>query len=414
MSSAAPLRFGMSNDVRKFIQWYSQYQYENGMVPCVVDRRGPDPVPENDSHGEFIYSCMEYFRFTKDTSFLREEWSHIAAAAGYIQALRSQRMTKEYETTKRAYYGLVPESISHEGYSAKPMHSYWDDFFALKGIRDAAAAAGVLGDRSSRSRYDSIARAFQDDLDSSIVSSMRSHRILYIPGCVELGDFDPTSTSISLFPCDAVGWLPREALNETFAMYYDWFVQRENGQAPWDAFTPYEIRNAGTFIYLGKKERANRLLDWFLRFQRPSAWNGWAEVVWHNPDTARVIGDMPHSWVGSDFINVFRAMFAYERDDEPSLVIGAGLRDEWVRQGLGVTGLPTHFGTVSYAIQPSGRSGVKVDISGTVNAASSPILVPVTLLSRPLRSARIDNASVTPVNGYVRVTSLPASVQLQY
>ena len=29
----------------------------------------------------------------------------------------------------------MPESISHEGYSAKPMHSYWDNFFALLGLR---------------------------------------------------------------------------------------------------------------------------------------------------------------------------------------------------------------------------------------------------------------------------------------
>ena len=33
--------------------------------------------------------------------------------------------------------GLVTESISHEGYSAKPVHSYWDDFWALRGLDDA-------------------------------------------------------------------------------------------------------------------------------------------------------------------------------------------------------------------------------------------------------------------------------------
>ena len=35
---------------------------------------------------------------------------------------------------KRLFFGLLPESISHEGYSSKPMHSYWDDFFALQGL----------------------------------------------------------------------------------------------------------------------------------------------------------------------------------------------------------------------------------------------------------------------------------------
>ncbi|HET9131247.1 MAG TPA: coagulation factor 5/8 type domain-containing protein, partial [Terriglobia bacterium] len=315
MSSAALLRFGMRDEVKRFIGWYAGYQFENGMIPCVVDRRGPDPVPENDSHGEFIYACMEYFRFTKDTTFLRQEWPHIVGAVDYIQALRSQRMTKEYEGGKRAFYGLVPESISNEGYSAKPMHSYWDDFFALKGVRDAAAAALALGERLKHEEYDSIAGAFQHDLDTSIVLSMKAHAIPYIPGCVELGDFDATSTSIALFPCNAQSWLPPSSLDSTFDKYYRWFMQRQKGEIPWDAFTPYEIRTVGTFVRLGEKERANMLLDWFLAFQRPEAWNGWAEVVWHNPDEAKFIGDMPHSWVGSDFINAFRSMFAYERDN---------------------------------------------------------------------------------------------------
>jgi hypothetical protein len=29
---------------------------------------------------------------------------------------------------RKLFYGLLPASISHEGYSAKPMHSHWDNF----------------------------------------------------------------------------------------------------------------------------------------------------------------------------------------------------------------------------------------------------------------------------------------------
>ena len=61
------------------------------------------------------------------------------AAVEYIESLRAQRMTDEFGPTgpprqepgkppvpALAFRGLVPESISHEGYSAKPMHSFWD------------------------------------------------------------------------------------------------------------------------------------------------------------------------------------------------------------------------------------------------------------------------------------------------
>jgi hypothetical protein len=50
----------------------------------------------------------------------------VVKAVRYIQELRRERMTEVYRSgtpEQRACYGLVPESISHEGYSAKPMHS---------------------------------------------------------------------------------------------------------------------------------------------------------------------------------------------------------------------------------------------------------------------------------------------------
>ncbi len=417
MISSALMKFGIDDDVRDFVRWYGGYQYENGMVPCVVDSRGPDPVPENDSHGEFIFNCMEYFRFTNDTAFLRTEWPRIGKAVEYIQKLRSQRMTAEYRSSqggKEAFYGLVPESISHEGYSAKPMHSYWDDFFTLEGLKDAAAAAAVLGERERYRTLDSTAKAFREDLYRSISRSMQSHFITYIPGCAELGDFDPTSTSISLFPCGELQYLPRVPLTETFDRYFDWFEDRKIGRIGWDAFTPYEIRNVGTYIYTGQKARANELMDWFMQFRRPSAWNGWGEVVWHDPTTTKFIGDMPHSWVGSDFINAFRAMFAYEIDDEPSLVVGGGIRDRWVIEGVAVRDLPTHYGKLSFSIKTQNFSIVDVHLEGSINASKSPIKIPVTLLSRPLRAVSENGKAVAPDQGYIRVRSLPATIRLEY
>lgn len=415
MTSSALLKLGLREDVRRYIDWYSSYQYENGMVPCVVDKRGPDPVPENDSHGELIFACMEYFRFSHDTTFLRSRWPNIVAAVKYMQYLLAQRMTPEYlrDSSKRAFYGLLPESISHEGYSAKPMHSYWDDFFALKGFNDAAAAAAVLQKPEART-FDNLAHAFRKDVYASLSLAMKNHGIEYIPGCVELGDFDATSTSIALYPCGEIKHLPKKALDKTFDKYYDWFTQRADGTLSWDAYTPYEIRTVGTYIYLGQKNRAHALLEWFTRDQRPQGWNHWAEVVWHDDRAPHYIGDMPHTWVGSDYINAFRAMFVYEIDDARELVLGAGLKDEWVISGLSVRKLATHFGMLSYSIESSSPSRVRVQIEGSVDPRETSILVPVTLLSKPLRSASLDGNPVQVSNGFIRVEQLPARLDLEY
>ena len=57
--------------------------------------------------------------------------------------------------------------------------------------------------------------------------------------------------------------------------------------------------------------------------RRPPGWNHWAEVVWNEPRMPKFIGDMPHGWVGSDFLRSFLDLFAYEGAGG-SLVLGAG------------------------------------------------------------------------------------------
>ncbi|OGU25384.1 MAG: hypothetical protein A2X66_03120 [Ignavibacteria bacterium GWA2_54_16] len=417
MTSSALLKLGLQEQVRLFVEWYSSYQYENGMVPCVVDRRGPDPVPENDSHGQFIFASMEYFRFSKDTAFLRARWPNIVGAVNYIQQLRAPRLTPEYasgDSERRAFYGLVTESISHEGYSSKPMHSYWDDFFTLKGLKDAAEAARVLGKANAASAYDSLASAFRKNLYESISLAMKNRKIDYIPGCVELGDFDPTSTSIALFPCGEFRHLPQAALNHTYDKYYGWFEERQGGTIPWEAYTPYEIRNVGSYVYLGQKERAHKLLEWFMQYQRPRGWNHWAEVVWHDERMARFIGDMPHTWVGSDFINALRAMFVYETDDDRTLVVGAGLKEDWVRKGLSVEGLPTHHGTLTYSVAFKDPSCVTLSLEGALDSRELSLLIPVNLISQPLKAAIVNGMTARPADGFIRITGLPAAVELVY
>ncbi|MCX6142329.1 MAG: discoidin domain-containing protein [Ignavibacteriales bacterium] len=417
MTSSALLKLGLQKHVRQFVEWYSSYQYENGMVPCVVDKRGPDPVPENDSEGQLIFACMEYFRFSKDTVFLRARWPNLVGAVNYIQQLRAPRLTPEYangDSERRAFYGLVTESISHEGYSSKPMHSYWDDFFTLKGLRDAAEAAWVLGKANAASAYDSLAGAFRKNLYESISLAMKNRKIDYIPGCVELGDFDPTSTSIALFPCGECRHLPQAALNRTYDKYYSWFEERQSGKIPWEAYTPYEIRNVGSYVYLGQKERAHNLLEWFMQYQRPSGWNHWAEVVWRDERMARFIGDMPHTWVGSDFINALRAMFVYEMDDDRTLVVGAGLKDEWVRQGLSVEGLPIPGGTLTYSVAFTNPSRVILHIEGALDYREISLLVPVNLVSQPLKAAMVNGLAVSPIDGFIKIAGVPATVELVY
>ncbi|HEX6039226.1 discoidin domain-containing protein, partial [Longimicrobium sp.] len=326
LTSAALLRLGHADEVRAFAEWYAPHQRASGYVPCCVSLRGADPVPEHDSHGQLIYLVAEYHRLTGDRAFAQRMWPHVERAVAYIDTLRHERMTPEYQAPdKRAYYGLVPQSISHEGYSAKPMHSYWDDFFVLKGLDDAVYVADVLGRTADRARFAAIRDGFRGDLRASIDASMAMHGIDFIPGSVELGDFDATSTTVGVNPLGGLGWLPQRALENTFERYYHESIRARLDGAAWDGYTPYEWRTVGTFVRLGWKARAHEAIGLFFGHQRPRAWNHWAEVVFRDSTSPRFIGDMPHTWVGSDFIRSALDLFAYERTADSALVVGAGV-----------------------------------------------------------------------------------------
>ena len=96
LTSSALLKSGIVTEVKDFIDWYTAHQYENGKVPCVVDFRGPDPVPENDSHGELIYLIREYFNFTHDTAFLKSKNSNVLKAVEYIESLDCRAINRSF------------------------------------------------------------------------------------------------------------------------------------------------------------------------------------------------------------------------------------------------------------------------------------------------------------------------------
>ncbi len=115
MMNDSLLRLGDLVTAADYVGWYAPYQFANGKVPCCVDRRGADPVAENDSQGELIHAIGQLYRYGGDQALLQSQWPHVAAAIGYMDSLRAS----EKGEVNSAFSGLMPASISHEGYSAK-------------------------------------------------------------------------------------------------------------------------------------------------------------------------------------------------------------------------------------------------------------------------------------------------------
>ncbi|HVN75527.1 MAG TPA: dienelactone hydrolase family protein [Thermoanaerobaculaceae bacterium] len=413
MMAAALLRLGRAEEVRDYLRWYAPFQFADGRVPCVVDSRGSDPVPENDSHGELLFLAAEYLRYTGDEATVREVWPHLAAAAGYIDELRHTRRTEAYRAPDRlAFFGLLPESISHEGYSAKPMHSYWDDFWALKGLADAAWMAERSGRPADAARWVRVHDEFERDVLASIERVRAEKGLAWLPGCAEMGDFDATSSTVALWPTGVDAELPHAAVEATWERYWREVEARFNGRAAWEGYTPYEWRSVSSFVRFGWRDRAVQLARWLMADRMPVAWNQWPEVVHENPTRAAYLGDLPHAWVGSDYIRSFLDMLAYERPADRALVLGAGVPVEWLAgEGIAVHGLGTQYGTLSFTMRAE-ADGVRIRIESGVRVPPGGVVLRPPLGAGPYR-ATLDGASVAAApSGEVVVRSLPATVTM--
>jgi hypothetical protein len=377
MMSAALLRMGHAQEVREFIRWYAPHQRADGFVPCCVDREGIDWLVEHDSHGELLALIADYYRFTSDDAFLAESWTFIDKAVGCIEALLGED-------------GLLPISVSHEGYLAQPVHSYWDDFWALRGLRDAVDLAKAAGREPSAQRWRALSMRFAASLFTSIEATRAQRKLDFIPGSIEWADFDPTATANAIYLFDVPDRLDRTAVEQTFDKYLaDWRGKRSGAVAS-PNYTPYEIRIIGALVRLGRRDAALELLRFFLSDRRPQQWNQWPEIAWRDHKAPAHVGDLPHTWIAAEYVLAVRSLIAYEREADHSLVLAAGLAPEWIEgSGVQVNRMPTLYGSLSYSLRRTDSATLRFEIGSGIRAK----LVLRPPLEAPLRSVVVDGTA---------------------
>ena len=376
---AALQRMGDPMPLREFIEWYADFQREDGYVPCCVDHSGADPLVEHDSHGQFIFAVRKSFRADGDQRFLRSMWPRVRRAAEFIMRSRSGN-----------HGGLLPESASHEGYLAHPVHPFWDDFWAWRGLRDAAAVARAVGDEKESRNLEAGVASLGESIAASLQRVISEHQLDFVPGSVEWADFDPTATAsaVSLLHADVL--IPQGPLQHMFGRYMADFRRKRSGELPWSNYSAYEIRIIGALVRLGKRADALELLEFFLKDRRPRHWNQWPEISWRDPRSPGHLGDVPHTWIGAEFMLAFASLFAYEREADDALVIGAGVDAKWIsaRDGASVRGLWTWHGTLDLQMKRRADGCITMTIGGSMNVPRGGFVL------RPPCDAAIDAVTV--------------------
>jgi hypothetical protein len=413
---AALAKAGLPKALREFLTWYAQFQREDGFIPCVVDRDGVDWLVEHDSHGQFLWGIREVIREGGDKRFLRTMYPRVRGAANHLIALRSQRMTKEYAAGEHSKcFGLLPESASHEGYLAHPVHSYWDDFWGVRGLEAAAELADAFGRPDEAEQWKREAGLFQADLLRSIQRVIADKKLAYIPGSVEWADFDPTATSNAIAMLDFAEVLPSGPLHAMLETYITDFRRKHRGEMPWNNYTAYEIRIIGAFVRLGKRDEANELLDFFLSDRRPLAWNQWPEITWRDPRSPGHLGDVPHTWIAAEYLLALASMVASERESGDSLVLASGMPWAWIseQEGFAVRKLPTRHGALDFNIKADTGGSIHAEIGGNLRVPPGGFIIRPPG-DKPIRSVAVNGAEISTFTAHeVTVAAFPAAITIR-
>ncbi|WP_026609499.1 discoidin domain-containing protein [Methylocaldum szegediense] len=362
----ALLYAGLIEDAKRYVLWYAERIYDNGMVPPILNpdgsvNRGYGSDIEFDAQGQFVAIAAEVYRFSRDRGFLEAIFEPVVRATRFIEELCAR--TNALYGPETRFHGLLAPSLSHEGYN-KPTYSYWDDFFALRAWRDCAYLATEIGDADTAAWAQRKGEAFATNLARSLRMTTEELGTGLIHASADREDVDPTSTSIAFEPCRVEDVLPAEYLQATYDLYCE-HLDRLRAADFSGGFTPYEIRNLNAFVALGRIEDAFRLLADALTWRRPAGWRHWAEVVWADPRVPDYIGDMPHTWIGAEFATAIRRMLV--RENCGTLELFRAVPDSWWEGGgISLNALPTTFGRLDLEAR-RGEAQVTVDlrITGT-------------------------------------------------
>ncbi|MGA9549282.1 MAG: hypothetical protein WBS14_16620, partial [Rhodomicrobium sp.] len=355
---------GQPEPAKAFVEWYAKRIYESGLVPPILDRDGKPYKGfggdlEFDAQGQFVWIAAEVYKITRDRAYLKRILEPVVRAAKFIEKLSDETNARHGEDKR--FHGLLCPSISHEGYST-PTYSYWDNFFALSAWRDCRYLASEAGDLETAAYAKAKGEEFAANLAQSILLASELMGNGVVAASADRLDIDPTSTSIAFEPCRVEDVLPSSFLQGTYdecARY----IERIGAPDYKGSYTPYIVRNLNAFVALGRFEDAFRLLDLMLSHRRPQGWRHWAEVVWNPPRTPEYLGDMPHTWIGAEFVTAIRRMLIRENGGTLEL-LRAAPDSWWNADGIELRGLSTAFGAINLRARRA-NSAVTVDLALT-------------------------------------------------
>ncbi|MGE5263160.1 MAG: hypothetical protein ACM3S0_07240 [Acidobacteriota bacterium] len=341
-------KLGYHDDVRRVIDNFPRRLEKDGYLRATEG--------EWDSNGAAIWAMVENARLSGDKELVARNYWSILRMASWINSKR--RGTQQDKMQKSQHHGLLPAGPSAE-HLGPADYFYWDDFWGLAGLRDAAQVAVWLGQEKDGARLHANFDSFRKDVDASLAAvAARLGRPAMPASPYRRLDAAMVGSLAALYPLrlfdahdprvvDTLAALKEKAWSEN--AYFN-----HVGHSAFGTYLSLDV--AECFLYQRNAEAWN-IMQWVLGHASPTF--TWAEGI--HPITRRGgMGDGHHGWAAADFLLALRNLLLMEESDH--LVITPILPQEWTAETsvIQLQDAATYFGPVSFTIAFGDRTATLV------------------------------------------------------
>lgn len=376
------------DETRRVLQTYPSYQNGKGFFKS---QEG-----EWDSNGQALWTIHHYASASGDMELLKRFYPCMRAGALWIRNKRAKGYQKK----------LLPAGFSAEHFGPADFY-YWDNFWSLAGLREAARAATILHEEGDSALFQREYETYRKD----IIDLSERERSLY--GLIPAGPLRPADAGMIgnlciLYPLD-LELFPAEQVKSTVkALHRGYFVK--------DLFF-HPIVHSGYNIYLslhiaqglfrlGYVAQSRKILKRVLS-KRTDHWT-FPEAV-HPLTGGGVMGDGFHGWAYAEVLQLLRAFLLYREGDGLHLFRGFS-KKELLSESLEFGPFPMEGTTLEIEGGISKKRGrLEIRIPGI--EATSIRHITLHLPSR-LRDfeASCEGCSVKRAGGEIELTDLTPSI----
>jgi hypothetical protein len=312
---------------------------------------------EWDANGAAIWAMAEHHRLTRTESFVQAVAEPVERGFQWIS-----NMCSSGKRDDPRLQGLLPAGVSAEHLGPFDYY-YWDDFWAIRGLRDAAELLRAAG-RESAAEATSAAAKLETATERSLELAAQRLALTVIPaGPTRAIDAAMIGSLVACYPLRLMA--PDDPrIKGTADLIRSRFCIG-------DAFFQYIAHTGfGTYLTLqlafveleARDARAWKRLRWLLNHATDTY--TWPEAI-HPNIRGGCMGDGHHGWAAADFLTFMRNMLVDDRDEGIELL--PMLPEEWRGEDIEVRDAPTRHGLISFQLTwPRGKPQLEWTVEGKV------------------------------------------------